>query len=69
MYKATATEVLEIETNTIPIDLYFDKLVKRSIINKDIRELGKVIEAAIKRIRKDIEGRRGRRSKLRLTLL
>ena len=26
-YKATATEVLEVETNTVPIDLYLDKLV------------------------------------------
>ena len=68
-YKATATEALEIETNTAPIDLYLDKLVQRSIINIDTRESGKVIEAAIKRIRKDIEGRRDRRSKLRPTLL
>ena len=35
----------------------------------DARESGKVIEAATKRIRKDIEGRRGRRSKLRPTPL
>ena len=68
-YKATATEVLEVEINTVPIDLYLDKLVQWFIINIDTRELGKVIEAARKRIRKDIEGRRGRRSKLRLTLL
>ena len=68
-YKATVTEVLEVETNTIPIDLHLDKLVQRSIINIDTRESGKVIETAIKRIRKDIKRRRGRRSKLRLTPL
>ena len=63
------TEALEVETNTAPIDLHLDKLVQRSIVNIDTRESGKVIEVAIKRIRKDIERRRGRRSKLRLTLL
>ena len=68
-YKATATEVLKVETNTAPIDLHLDKLVQRSIVNIDARESGKVIEAAIKRIRKDIEGKRGRRSKLRPTPL
>ena len=26
-YKATATEALEVETNTVPIDLHLDKLV------------------------------------------
>jgi len=68
-YRATSTEALQVETNTASIDIHLRKLVQRSITNMDSRKSGEVIETTIRRIRKDLISKRGRKSKLRKTSL
>lgn len=68
-YRATATEALQVETNTIPIDTHLKKLVQRSMTNMDSRESGRILDSAVERIKRDVSSRRGRKSKLRATPL
>ena len=68
-YKATTTKTLQIKTNTISINIHLKKLIQRSMTNMNFRELKRIIDNAMKRIKRDVSSRRDRRSKLRVTLL
>ena len=58
-YRATATEALEIESHTSPLDLYTESLVARSTLRLQSCTSREAEAQAIRRI--DRDGRKGRR--------
>ena len=70
VYKAIFTKALQIETNTISINIHLRKLTQKSIINMNSRKSNEIIEATTQRIRIDlILKKKNRKSKLRKTSL
>ena len=70
VYKAIFTKALQIETNTISINIHLRKLTQKSIINMNSRKSNEIIETTTQRIRIDlILKKRNRKSKLRKTSL
>jgi len=67
-YKATTTEALEIETHTLPMDIFLDKMVARSTLRTGATQVKAVVDAATKRIRQQMRSKRGRQAKIRKTL-
>ena len=66
-YRATSVEELEIETSIMPLNLHLEKLIAKSIIRQAARRSRDAVEEATRRIRNDIKGKRGRKTRLRPT--
>jgi hypothetical protein len=59
-YRATATEALEIETFTEPLDLYIERIANQGLIRQVLRGQGERITAFNRQVRRKTRGRRGR---------
>jgi len=54
VYRTTLTKILQIETNTILINIYLRKLIQRLITNINLQELNKFIATTMRRIRNNL---------------
>jgi len=69
VYRVILTKALQVEINTVSINIHLWKLIQRSIINMNAWKSDEVIEAMISWIRNDLISKRYRKSKLRKTSL
>jgi len=65
-YRATATEALEIETFTEPLDLYIEKTANQSLIRLALQGQGEQITAFSRYLARKTRGRRGRERRIPL---
>jgi len=65
IYRTILTKILQIETNTISINIYLYKLIQKSITNINLQKSNKIITTTMCRIRNNLISRRNRKSKLR----
>ncbi len=64
-YHVTSTETLQIEINTVLIDIHLRKLIQKSIMNMNSWKSDEVIETTMRWIRNDLILKRDWKSKLR----
>jgi len=69
IYKTTFTKVLQIKINVFFINIYFEKLIQRSIVIINAQELSKIIDATILRIRNDLILKKEQKLKLKIIFL
>jgi hypothetical protein len=67
-YRATATEALEIETHTLPMDILLETHVAKTMLRLGESQAKGVVERFIKRIRQQMRSNRGKEAKTRKTL-
>jgi hypothetical protein len=67
-YRATATEALEIETHTIPIDILLETQVAKTMLRLRESQAKDVVERLTKRIKRQMRSKRGKEAKTRKTL-
>jgi hypothetical protein len=46
-YRATSTEALEVETHTLPLDLYLEKLIMQAHIRTRGSQVGRTLDAGV----------------------
>jgi hypothetical protein len=66
--RATATEALEIETYTIPIDILLETQVAKTMLRLRESQAINVVKRLIKRIRQQMRSKGGKEVKTRKTL-
>jgi ribonuclease HI len=66
-YRATATEALEIETDTAPLDIFVESTIARTIARLTSTCTRRAVESATARIRQQMRGQRGRQARTRKT--
>jgi hypothetical protein len=67
-YRATATEALEIETHTIPIDILLETQIAKTMLRLRESQAKGVVGKLIKRIKQQMRSKRGKEAKTRKTL-
>jgi hypothetical protein len=67
-YRATATEALEIETHTIPIDILLETQVAKTMLRLRESQASDVVRRLTKRIKQQMRSKRGKEAKTRKTL-